>query len=207
MNPDSVEERSLPPLFDVGALWITLWQRRLVVLATAAAVFAFALAYLVVTTPTYTATASLLIDPRDTRTTNLNDVLPGIGSDSAAIASQVSVLESEELLRSVMEDEHLATDPEFTGSGRLSQLLSLFSRNDPDPLLVAFRRFQTHLGVEREGLTYVIDVSFTSSDPEKAARIANAIVDHYIAALDRQKENANTDVSSRLGEKITGLQK
>src|SRR4029077_8877412 len=79
MNPDSVEERSLPPLFDVGALWITLWQRRLVVLATAAAVFVLALAYLAVTTPTYTATASLLIDPRDTRSTNLNDVLPGIG--------------------------------------------------------------------------------------------------------------------------------
>src|SRR5690348_6451777 len=98
MNPDSVEERSLPPLFDIGALWVTLWQRRLVVLVTAGAVFALALAYLAMTTPTYTATASLLIDPRDTRTTNLNDVLPGIGSDSAAISSQVSVIASEQLL-------------------------------------------------------------------------------------------------------------
>src|SRR5215475_5165368 len=127
MNPHSVEERSLPPLFDVGALWVTLWQRRLVVLATAAAVFALALAYLAVTTPTYTATASLLIDPRDTRTTNLNDVLPGIGADSAAIASQVSVIESEALLSAVMDEKHLADDPEFAGSGLLSQILSLFS--------------------------------------------------------------------------------
>jgi uncharacterized protein involved in exopolysaccharide biosynthesis len=207
MNPDSVEERSLSPLFDVGALWVTLWQRRLVVLATAGAVFALALAYLAVTTPTYTVTASLLIDPRDQRTTNLNDVLPGIGADSAAITSQISIIESEELLSAVMADEHIATDPEFSGSGLLSQILSVFSSSEPDPHLVAFKRFQSHLGVEREGLTYVIDVSFTSNNAEKAARIANAIVDRYTEGLAGKSEKANSTVSSRLDKKINGLQK
>src|SRR3954447_7194053 len=194
MNPDSVEERSLPPLFDIGALWVTLWQRRLVVLATAGAVFALALAYLAVTTPIYTATASLLIDPRDTRTTNLNDVLPGIGSDSAAIASQVSVIASEQLLSQVMDDKGLATDPEFAGTGLLSQILSLFSGSEPDPHLLAFKRFQSNVGVEREGLTYVIDVSFTSRNPARAAEIANAIADRYRAALEAEKDNANSNV-------------
>lgn len=207
MNPDSVEERSLPPLFDVGALWVTLWQRRLVVLVTAGAVFGLALAYLAVTTPTYTATASVLIDPRDMRTTNLNDVLPGIGSDSAAIASQISILESEDLLSAVMDDLHLANDPEFAGSGLLSQVLGLFSGSEPDPHLLAFKRFQSRVGIEREGLTYVIDVSFTSKNPARAAEIANAIADHYKTALEAEKDNANSNVSSALDQKITSLQK
>src|SRR5262249_27888703 len=196
MNPDSVEERSLPPLFDVGALWVTLWQRRLVVLVTAGAVFALALAYLAVTTPTYTATASVLIDPRDMRATNLNDVLPGIGSDSAAIASQISILESEDLLGAVMDDLQLANDPEFAGSGLLSQVLSFFSGSDPDPHLLALKRFQSRVGVEREGLTYVIDVSFTSKDAARAADIANAIAKRYKKGLEAEKHDANSNVSS-----------
>src|SRR5262249_19791863 len=57
-----------------------------------------------------------------------------------------------------------------------------------------------------EGLTYVIDVSFTSRDPARAAEIANAIVDRYTAGLAGEKDKANSDVNSMLGEKIKGLQ-
>ncbi|AZO32726.1 exopolysaccharide biosynthesis protein [Mesorhizobium sp. M1B.F.Ca.ET.045.04.1.1] len=207
MKPASIDERALPPLFDIGAVWAILWARRLMVLAIAGATVLLALSYLAVTKPSYTATASILIDPRDTRATNFNNVLPGIGSDSAAIASQVFVIQSPDLIGSVFKSQKLDSDPEFAGVGMMSRLLSLFGAGATPTQDAAFKRFQSKVSVEREGLTYVINVSFTSPSPEKAARIANAIVDQYRAGLVGERETANSDVNTLLTDRISGLQK
>src|SRR5690606_25902514 len=92
---------TLPPLFDVAGLLATLWRRKLVILASVLALVLLALAYIVLTPPVYTATATILLDPRDSRATGLDTVLSGIGSDSAAISSQVSVIQSTDLLGAV----------------------------------------------------------------------------------------------------------
>lgn len=203
MKPFSMDERTLPPLFDVGAAWTILWQRRMTVLACTCAVLLATLAYLAVAKPSYTATASVMIDPRDLHATNLNNVLPGIGSDSAAIASQVFVIESRDLLMKVFESENIESDPEFSGGGLLSRI-GLAAHPTRDSI---FKSFQRGVTVERAGLTYVIDVNFVSRYPDKAARIANAIVDRYKAGLSGERETANSDVNSLLATKIDALQK
>lgn len=191
-----------PPLFDVGAVWSRLWQRRLRILTLSVGALALALAYIAITKPTYTATASLLIDPRDARSTNFETVLPGIGTDSAAVASQVFVIQSRGLLMDVFESEHIAKDAEFTDGGFLAFLV----KADKPETDVIFRRFERRVTVERAGLTYVIEVSFKSSSAEKAARIANAIVERYRAGLSGERENANADVNNRLVERTAALQ-
>jgi uncharacterized protein involved in exopolysaccharide biosynthesis len=203
MKPFNIDERSLPPLFDVGAVWTILWQRWLTVLASTVIVLLLTLAYLAVAKPSYTATASVMIDPRDPRATNLNNVLPGIGSDSAAIASQVFVIESRDLLMKVFESENIENDPEFAGGGLMSRI-GLASPPAKDSI---FKSFQRAVTVERAGLTYVIDVSFASRYSDKAARIANAIVDRYKAGLSGERETANSDVNSLLASRIGNLQK
>lgn len=203
MKPFSLDERTLPPLFDLGAVWNILWQRRTMVLASVGAVLLLALLYLAVTKPSYTATASILIDPRDSHATDFNSVLPGIGTDSAAIASQVFVIESRDLLMAVLESEGIENDPEFSNRGLLSFLWASGAL-DKDSI---FKRFERRVSVERAGLTYVINVSFMSEFSDKAARIANAIVDRYRAGLSGERETANSDVNSLLADKISGLQK
>jgi len=195
-------ENVFPPLFDVGAVWQRLWQRRRTVLFSVGGALALALVYLAVTKPTYTATASLLIDPRDARSTQFETVLPGIGADSAAVASQVFVIESRDLLMAVFDGEDIANDPEFAEGG----LLSLIGLSPAPTRDAVFRRFERRVTVERAGLTYVIDVSFKSRSAEKAARIANAIVERYRAGLSGERESANADVNTRLGERIALLQ-
>ena len=207
MRPAKFDERTLPPLFDIGAVWAILWGRRMLVLAVAGATLLLALSYLAVTKPSYTATASILIDPRDTRATNFNNVLPGIGSDSAAIASQVFVIQSPDLLGAVFKSQGLDHDPEFAGVGMMSRLLSLFGAGGTPQQETAFGRFQSKMSAEREGLTYVINVSFTSQSPQKAAQVANAIVDQYRAGLVGERETANSDVNTLLTDRISGLQK
>ncbi|OBZ95834.1 exopolysaccharide biosynthesis protein [Pararhizobium polonicum] len=203
MKPFNIDERTLPPLFDLGAVWNILWQRRRMVLASIGTVLLLALLYLAVTKPSYTATASILIDPRDSRATNFDSVLPGIGMDSAAIASQVFVIQSRDLLMKVLESEGIESDPEFADRGLLSFLWASGAL-EKDSI---FKRFQRRVSVERAGLTYVINVSFMSEVSDKAARIANAIVDRYRAGLSGERETANSDVSALLADKISGLQK
>lgn len=208
MNQAGVDERTLSPLVDMKAAWNILWSRRVMVVAITGAVLLLAVLYLAVTKPSYTATASVLIDPRDPRATSFSNVLPGIGADSAAIASQVFVIESRDLLDDVFKSQHLENDPEFSSRGLVSRLRGLFGGKveapSPDR---AFKRFQSRISVEREGLTYVIDVSFKSGSAEKAARIANAIVDRYRASLTGERAAANNDVNSALQTKIGTLQK
>ncbi|MGK6317029.1 GumC family protein [Neorhizobium sp. DT-125] len=203
MKPFSVDERTFPPLFDVDAIWTVLWQRRMMVLACVGAMLVLTLLYLAAAKPSYTATASILIDPRDSHATNFNSVLPGIGPDSAAIASQVFIIESRDLLMNVFEGEGIENDPEFSDRGLLSFLYARGALAKDS----TFKRFQRAVSAERAGLTYVIDVSFKSQSSDKAARIANAIVDRYRAGLAGERETANSDVNSLLAGRIGGLQK
>jgi len=199
-----LDYRNPPPLFDVGAVWTILWRRRLLVGLVTLAVIAVASLYIVVTPPSYSATSAILVDPRDVKSTNIDNVLPGIGADSAAIASQVSVIESRDLLSQVFDKLGLASDPEFASSG--SGLLSFFHASKPPSPEVALQKFIRAVGVEREGLTYVIDVTVKSASPDKAARIANAVVAQYIAMTGAQQTGANADVTTTLNTRIASLQ-
>lgn len=203
MNSVVLDYRNPAPLFDVGTALKTLWRRRALVLAVTVIVVALAGGYLVITKPSYTATTELLVDPRDVKTTNIDSVLPGIGADSAAIASQVSVIESRDLLGKVFTDLHLDADPEYSGGGGL---LSFFHPSAPATPEVALEKFLGTINVEREGLTYVIDVTVKSASPQKAAQIANAIVAHYIGSTAAQQSDATTGVTATLNTKIAALQ-
>src|SRR5262245_30163007 len=98
MTSTMSDEPRPQPLVDILPLVRTLWQRRVAVLTALLTVLVVAVGYLAVTRPVYTAQAVVLVDPRKPQTTDTDNVLPGIGSDTAAIASQVAVISSREVL-------------------------------------------------------------------------------------------------------------
>lgn len=207
MSHSMVQEAgSSPLLFDLAHVVRVLWSRRKLILASIAISILLALAYILVTPATYLATAVILVDPRETQATEASNVLPGLGSDSAAIASQVSVIRSRELLEAVFASLQLSSDPEFAGNpGLLSGMLGgTVPEGGADP--GAFDRFVNGLAVDREGLTYVINVSFRSQDSAKAARIANAVVDEYVTRQRSEKSSATAQMSELLTERIDGLE-
>lgn len=206
MNRIDLNDLNPPPLVDVVGLLRTLWQRKLLILvATLSALLATVL-YVQLTKPIYTADASIIIDPRDTRATTIDSVMPGIGADSAAIASQVSIIESRNLLGAVFDQMNLQNEPEFSDPGLVARLLSHVKAATPLTRDMVFDQYRNRVSVQREGLTYVIDISFKSLDPNNAAKIVNAIVERYEASLQGQNANANTQVNTMLSGKIGGLQ-
>lgn len=176
--------------------------------ATAMAAVVLALALM---TPRYTATAILIVDPRQQRVLSSEAVLSGIGADAAAVESQVEVLQSTSLARQVVEQLGLATDPELARPSLVERLSALVGRpgdaSEDARLRRVMARFADSLRVRRRGLTYVLEVGFVSEDPVKAARIAQAVAQNYMAEQTAAKRQAASDASGWLGERLDDLRR
>src|ERR1019366_2486825 len=151
---------------------------------------ALGLIYVITARPSFTAQAQLLIDAHKVQMFQQQSVLGDMPIDTAQVESQVEILKSENIASAVIKNLHLTEDPEFVGSGSglLGALFSgIFNQFGSDQVPSEFelsrraiREFQYRLSIKRLGLTYVIQISFQSHNPERAAQIANAIADAYI---------------------------
>src|SRR5689334_13311907 len=98
------------------------------ILLIAAALFGLGLVILLIIPTRYAATALVVVDPREQRVTNEQDVLPGIGQDSAALQSLVEVAKSDGFLKPLLEQLKIRDDEDISGG-----------HTDPARLLGRFR--------------------------------------------------------------------
>lgn len=158
------------------SLFGVLRRRWLTLVLVTLALFGVATVLIMLMTPKYEATARLQIDPTRNPLQNPNDVQADLASE--AIETEVTVLNSQELARDVVQKLQLQNDPEFTHAiKRAPGGIPL----TPDQFLNAVvREVQGNLDVRRDKLTYVIDVEFKARDAIKAAKIANTFAEQYI---------------------------
>ena len=203
---DSVHT-NLPPqsLIAIGPLFATLWQRKGLITFITAAFVALAFLYITITPKTYTATGVIVIDPQQVQVLASESAISGIGANSAAIASQVEIIQSRTLVEKVFFEQGYIADPEFAKTRLLSVILSLFTPPEPATNAQIFNNFWKRLKVERQGLTYVINVSFSSQNAQKSARIVNAIIAAYMGSQVAEKSDANAQVSELLSAQMQGL--
>ena len=147
--------------------------------------------YVLTTPPTFTAQTLMVIDTQKTQIFRRPEQSSGSNVIvSAMVDSEVEMLKSENVSLAVIKRFHLADDPEFIGrnGGPLQKLywsvFDLFGRDVGDSEYERTRRaaavFANCLSVKRVGLSYVIQVSFESFDPKRAAEIADAVANAYI---------------------------
>lgn len=212
--------------FDLKALYLTLRKRLVLILGVTFGLTALVMAAVLQQTPLYTATAQVLLDRQKMQVTDMATVMSGLPSDSATVDSEVEILRSRSLAERVIGRLDLLEDPEFNSKLRepsalrwlsprvwLSALQDLVSPETESPgdtarqraeLDAVIGRVLSNLEIAREGATYVINIGFTSENPEKAARIANAFAETYIldqleAKFDATRQ-ANEWLSRRLAE-------
>ena len=177
-----------------------------------ALVLAVAAAVVFIIPPSYTATATILIDPRANGVFS-SQVQFQIGpSDPAIIDSQVEILRSDHIAQMVAEKLELKNDPEMLGEeGVINTVLYytawLFTGGAPtdyEKLQAVLRTFAKRIDVQRNQRHFLIDAGFRSYSSDKAARIANAIAEAYFidqlqAQFDRTKL-ANVWLKDRIKE-------
>ena len=199
------------PQTDLGGLLSVLRAHILKIILASAAGLGLALWYLAVATPSYTAIASLFVDPRTRKIVSEEIVQGGFGSDLALVESQVSILTSDAVLKRVVDntDLNLSEDPEFAPPRRTGLLSKLKSLLVPAPALTdkkaqALVTLNQNIKVKRAQKTYVVDVEVSASTPSKAQKIAQAVVDAYLADQTATKaaeaSRANSLIDARLGE-------
>ncbi len=130
------------------------------------------------------------------------------GASDALLAdaeSQLQVVSSGSVLMSVVEREKLQDDPEFGAAppGLLSLLFG--SSGHEDRVLKARRILQTRTGTRRPDKSFVIDISVSSKDPAKAARLANAIATVYLEREFEAKTEASKRTSGSLQSRLAEL--
>jgi succinoglycan biosynthesis transport protein ExoP len=165
-----------------------------------------ALLYLFITSPKFTAEAEMVIDTRKIQVLQQQSVLGNIEIDSAGAQTQVGILNSKNVSLAVIRKLHLTEDPEFVGSGKSSRFIFgqgeiLTDHQKEDRALDYFERQRR---VSRQGMTYLIDLSFESLDPNKSAQIVNAIMKAYyedqMASKDETARRASDWLLARANE-------
>src|SRR5262249_48682688 len=68
-------------------------------------------------------------------------------------------------------------------------------------------RFQSGLSVQRRGLTYILEIGYSSVDPRKAATISGAVADAYLEDQRTRRSNITADASGWLGGRIEELRR
>lgn len=158
-----------------------------IIAASVGASVALVVVYLATAHPMYTANARIMMDTRQTQVLDKDSGTNSNLIDTGFVDSQVEVINSDDLIRSVVRRLRLTEDPDFNGSSggsALGKVMSLFgSGQPPSPERVeqaAVEQIQANLRVERVLTTYVLSLSYKARTPDLAVKIANAIADAYI---------------------------
>lgn len=170
--------------------------------------------------PVYTATAHLMIDRPGEELLRRDDdtATRQSGLDSSLVETEVQVLRSPSLSEAVVRDLRLYRDPEFNPAlsppGPMARIRSALPQvgakpppirpGQPRPSPVA-DALMSHLKVSRIGASYMVDLAFSSRDPEKAARIANTFANDYLKMQLEAKFDASHDANVWLDTHIGEL--
>jgi exopolysaccharide transport family protein len=213
----NVVERGSQPTVDLRELARILRRRWKLVTAVPLALFTIAVLYVVSATTLYTATSTVLVDPRRSTAIESNQAamqMSNFGTDDATIESETLLIQSIAILQRVVEKLKLTEDQEFTPTpGLLDPIKRLFASSNPDaganPADGAKSRsvdiLQRRMKVTRQGTTFLVDINVSSESPRKAAVIANAVAESYFEEQVRAKNEATRIASSWLNGQIDAL--
>ncbi|MEM7267632.1 MAG: polysaccharide biosynthesis tyrosine autokinase [Pseudomonadota bacterium] len=224
VSPVTTEDQgSSPPNgVELRTLIAVIWRGKWTAMAAAAVAAGLAALFSSMIPPSFDAEAQILLDTRDRRLAPFEQVVGDLAVDNAVVASEIAVLRSRRLLAAVVDRLSLNKDPEFaeTSPGLVARLhdhaLSLLpvlsewlpsppNQDASDPRATAIARLSAALTTAQKGRSYVIAVKARSTDPDKAALIANTVADTYVADQLDAKARETRRAADWLAARISDL--
>lgn len=140
----------------------------------------------------FTAQSTLLVDSTKGQLSRPRDETNNFGVEVAEVETQLQILKSQKVALLAVDRLGLDQDPLFMGDPAASLgsrlVRALFSpastsgaTSGVDKRHAAALRLADAMSVARVGASYVVSVSITASDPSRAAQIANAVTEAYVA--------------------------
>ncbi len=200
---------------DLRALFSTLLRKLPYIIAFVLIVAAGTYFGLSQVQPTYTSETTILIQTGESnliQTTQANPEQTATALDEQAITSQVQLIRSRDLAKSVATKLDLASRPEFNPKLRpvslIDQALAVVglapksARSVEDLVLETYFKRLSVYAVEK---SRVIVIDFESTDPALAAAAVNAVAEGYITLQREVKRTSNADAAKYLSAQIGEL--
>jgi len=198
---------------DLAGLFAAIWRRRMLVLTSTVCLSAIAFAGASVVSPKYQGEARVIIEERSPDLARRPTDASAASSilDDAGVTSQVALLQSTDLIRQVIKNEHLGDLPEFdpsVGSFTTKLMVTLGLSKDPmqdssEDRTVA--EFVKKLQVYQVDKSRVIAIQFSSKDPRLANDIPNAMADVYLSLQSGAKLDTTNETAKWLEPEIANL--
>jgi polysaccharide biosynthesis transport protein len=197
---------------DFAFLVRTLLRQKVLVSAVVAGGLAVTLFALLLVPPQYKATASILLEPHQERAFS-SDAPQQVGNvgDAYLVESQLEILRSARVASRVV--KMLAA----SGAGSVGAA-SVPNKNiqlaDASPAVVVpaaqvspdqIDKLVRELTIERQGRSYVVQLSYTHKNAETAAKVANAFVDAYMADQRESKSDAARAANAWLKDSVRNI--
>ncbi len=174
-------------------------------------------AAIAVSTPkSYYSSTGILIDPRNFKVVE-NDINPDVFLSEASLAivdSQLNIIRSPIVMDQVVKKLGLEKDAEFNGTkaGLLSPLKGFLEilfggKTEGSTFGTAIKNLNNKTEAKRQSGTFVVNIGAFSEDPEKAALIANTIVDVYMAERANDRTTTADRTSSSMQARLPELKK
>ena len=192
-------ETAEPPAEESGrALFAVLRHYRWLILVIPLAFAAFATYYTHRLRPTYTAQALTALNVDKTNGLSLEELntqLPGGTESDLRLETEVHILESDSLGIDVIKQLNLGSDPDF-GPAPTSSSNSTQNRQ--------LGIWHSALQVKIVPKTKLIQVSFSSHNPETAAKVVNALLNAYVSEGQVVRMKAAEAANQSLAEQLAG---
>ncbi|WP_298887625.1 exopolysaccharide transport family protein [uncultured Bradyrhizobium sp.] len=218
-NPTASEapQRKSETGFSVLELANLLWRRKIAIASAALIGACLAVAVGKSLTPRYTATAQLYVDPRELQLVDreLTPRAQDVSGMSMLVESQARLITSNNVLLQVIQQAGLDKDPEFGGGSSqtlASSLLGLIGLQLHAPTaaetkevqLAALDALNKHITIRKTDKSFIVDIEVWSTDPAKAAMLANTLTNAYLTESRNSQalaaRRATSELSGRLKE-------
>ncbi len=172
---------------DLRGLVRTIWRYRWILAACAIGMAVITWLAVGMITPTYSALAKVMLDPRKAQIITNDEVVQDLDLSEQVVNGEAAVLRSNVLIEQVitsmgidrfaeMAPEAFASVNDAAASGNADSI----ARAEANRMQELVWRIRKDLSVYREGESYVIGVRVENGDPVMAADIANGVVNTYI---------------------------
>lgn len=205
--------------------WRALKRRKLTIILTTILGALVAVIVMARMTPQYAATATVMLDARESNVVDVEEVLSGLPADDDTVNSEILVIRSPVLAARVARDLGLAERVEFNpaladGPGLLDFLDGFDIRGWFVATPTASRTEEARISalhgqvmdavlerltVARVGRSRALEIKFVSGDPEIAAQFVNGLADAYLADQLAAKYEATEQAQSYLDDRVADL--
>lgn len=189
MNSNQLQHAQIDYLPNVQDIIMTVWRHRATLITTMVAISLLGGIFILLKSNTYQSSTTIMVKDNSVNLQDFKEFTDTPKFDTMTVTTEVKILMSPSLALRTIEATKLYQTDEFEAADATG----------------ALSRFMKNLSVAQQGSTKIIDVAFSSKDPELAAKVANAHVDSYFKSQIENKTKRVEDLSGWFQERVKVL--